>query len=132
MTFCRHWCRQVQFLSNWEKMQKSKNILSETFNFKMAPSTSLWGQCKTYRGHNESPLPSLKKFYNLHNQDPPPPDTGNGICVQYRWSLSNLQLYTIQLYAHISISHPKWINTKVEQTKATTTGWAIRFYLVWK
>ena len=26
----------------------------------------------------------------------------------------------------------KWINTNVEQTKATTTGWVIRFYLVWK
>jgi len=29
-------------------------------------------------------------------------------------------------------THAKSINTKVEQTKATTTGWAIRFYLVWR
>ena len=36
---------------------------------------------------------------------PPPPDTGNRTCVQYSWSLSNLQLYTIQLYTHSSISH---------------------------
>ena len=64
-----------------------------------------FNSCKTYRGHDESPLPSLKKFYNLHNYDTPPLDTGNRTCVQYSWSLSHLQVYTIQLYTHSSISH---------------------------